>query len=76
MNDYRRRRLRSLLEVLEPALETLKVVRDDEEMSYDALPYSLQCSERGESIMDNCEELNDAVSSLDDVIGSIKNTIN
>lgn len=73
MNDNRRRRLRSLLEVLEPALETLEVIRDDEEMAYDALSSSLQCSERGERLLENCDELNDAVSSLDDAIESIKN---
>lgn len=72
MNKDRRKTLRSLLEVLEPALDTLEVVRDEEEMSYDSLPDSIQCSEKGERIVENCGMLDDAVFSLDDAIKSIK----
>lgn len=73
MNDGRRRRLRSILKVLEPTLDTLEAIRDDEEMSFDNLPDPLQCSERGDSIMECCDNLNDAVYSLEDTIKSIKN---
>lgn len=76
MNKYRRRILTRVTENLENIKCTVEEVKDEEEQSYENLPESLMCSEKGSSMMDNVEYLNDAVSNIDDAINNINDAIN
>ena len=65
MNAERRKRLSAALEQLEAAKFEIEEIQQEEQEAYDNMPESLQESERGETIANNAESLENAMGSLD-----------
>lgn len=66
MNKYRREQIRKALQLVEEAYSLLSVAKDEEEMAYENLPESLQSSERGEAMQENVDNLDTAVTALEE----------
>lgn len=61
MNKERRSKLEKVHEVL---IE----VKEDEEAAFENMPESLQCSERGEKMEENFENLDSAIEAVEAII--------
>lgn len=72
MNKTRRKALKALMDQLEDIKSSLEEIQSEEEDYRDNIPENLQGSERYEIADAACDNLSDAVSSLEDVIGSIE----
>ena len=79
MNKDRRKKIEALKDKLEEVITNardevknikgqLDEIKDEEQESFDALPDSLQCSERGEAMENAITNLEEADSLLDDLI--------
>ena len=66
MNKYRREQIRKALQLVEEAYSLLSVAKEEEEMAYENLPESLQSSERGEAMQENVDNLDTAVTALEE----------
>ena len=82
MNNDRRKKIERLTDklniVIERARDEVEYIQlqindllDQEQSCLDALPYSLQCSERGERMEDAINNLQEASDLLDDIISSL-----
>lgn len=71
MNKERRKWLEKTIEALEEQRAELESICE-EEQAYDNMPESLQDSERGQTLYDNIDALESAVSDLDDVISNLQ----
>ncbi len=67
MNKLRRRQLRAALDLLDEARSILEAVQEGEQEAFDNMPESLQYSERGEAMEETISNLEDAVSSLEEI---------
>ncbi len=65
MNKARRKELASIVELIEEARERLKAVRDEEQEAFDNMPESLQESERGETMQEYIDTMEQALGDLD-----------
>lgn len=72
MNNPRRKRIDRVHELLEEQLEELNALRDEEEEAYDNLPESLQETERGEAMQEAIDNLDSAVSSIEEAIEALE----
>ena len=72
MNKNRRKALKDLMDQLEDIKSSLEEIQSEEEDYRDNIPENLQGSERYEIADAACDNLSDAVSSLEDVISSIE----
>lgn len=72
MNKTRRKALKALMDQLEDIKSSLEEIQSEEEDYRDNIPENLQGSERYEIADAACDNLSDAVSSLEDVISSIE----
>ena len=68
MNNARRKEIYECIEELENLKQKIEYIRDDEEESYSNLPESIQYSERGDTMQENVDELEDAIGQLGDVV--------
>ena len=75
MNRYRRSILKTIVESLSKISEELRDVIDEETDAYENMPDNLKDGERGSSSSDAIDYLEDASSSLDDIIDTIKEAI-
>lgn len=75
MNKQRRAEIKDIIETLESAKEDLEMVAEDERYSFDNLPEGLQCSERGEAMEENADNLEEASSNIDDIIELLEGVI-
>lgn len=73
MNKYRREQIRKALQLVEEAYSLLSVAKDEEEMAYENLPESLQLSERGEAMQENVDNLDTAVTALEEAKEALDN---
>ncbi len=73
MNNSRRKQIADALSKIETAYDLLCEVKDEEEMAYENLPESLQSSERGDSMQENIDNLDEAIQGLDDVKSTLEN---
>ena len=76
MNKARRKQLEEALGKAEELKETLDSLRDEEQEAYDNLPESIQYGERGDKMQENIDNLNYAVSNLQDCIDNLDEVIN
>lgn len=67
MNKLRRRQLRAALDLLDEARSILEAVQEEEQKSFDNMPESLQYTERGEAMEETISNLEDALSSLEEI---------
>lgn len=65
-------KLRDTVAILDNAKNDIETVAEDEQMSYDNLPESLQGSERGEKMLDNVDEITDFADRLDELKDEIE----
>lgn len=75
MNRYRRSILKTIVESLSKISEELRDVLDEETDAYENMPDNLKDGERGSSSSDAIDYLEDASSSLDDIIYTINEAI-
>lgn len=75
MNRYRRSVLKTIVESLSKISEELRNVIDEETDAYENMPDNLKDGERGSSSSDAIDYLEDASSSLDDIIDTINEAI-
>lgn len=75
MNRYRRSILKTIVESLSKISEELRDVIDEETDAYENMPDNLKDGERGSSSSDAIDYLEDASSSLDDIIDTIKEAV-
>ena len=80
MNQDRRAKIETAVEVLRSALETmqelhatLESLRDEEQEAFDNLPEGLQQADRGQSMEAIASALDDAVDTLSSALGDIDN---
>ncbi len=75
MNKARRKRLENVVEVLTAQMEELEYIKDEEQDAFDNLPEGIQCSEKGETMEENIDDLDSVISDLENVIDSINDLI-
>lgn len=72
MNKERRKKLKTVCDLLEQALETLETVQEEEQESFDNLPEGIQQSEKGEAIEENAYRLDDIIVCIEDQLNEIE----
>lgn len=75
MNKSRREKIKQIIVQLNSACDELTSVKDWEEMAYDNLPENFQESERGETMQENIECMDEAICKLDDAKDAITEAI-
>lgn len=75
MNKARRKQLEKVVEVLTAQMEELETIKDEEQEAFDNLPEGIQCTERGETMEENVDELDSIITDLENVIDSINEVI-
>lgn len=73
MNKDRRRELADIAEQLEIAKDEIENVKSEEEEALYNLPDQFQISATGEKIQGNIDEMDDAISTIDEVIMKLTN---
>ena len=73
MNKSRRKQIQEALSLIEKAYDLLTDAKDEEEMAFENLPESLQESERGTTMQDNVDNLDMAVTSLEEAKDALEN---
>ena len=68
MNGIRRKSLRSIIDQLETLKGSLEDLQSEEEACRDSIPESMQGSERYEKADEACENLAEAVDSVEEAI--------
>lgn len=76
MNKARAAKIAKLAASLQEVHSILEELRDEEQSAYDNMPESLQSSDRGQATEAAAGELDNATSSLQDVIDALENAIN
>ena len=76
MNNTRRKALTQISERITEIKDLLEEIQQDESDCFDNLPEGIQQSERGEAIEVAAENLESAVSSLDECLDLISTAIN
>lgn len=76
MNKIRRQALCEAIGYLNSAKNIVETAQSEEEDYRDNMPENLQESDRYHTAEDACDAMGDAISSLDDVIEYLTNTIN
>ena len=75
MNNTRRKQLRKWLEDIENIKSELESICSDEEEAFDNLPENLQVSDRGMAFEEVIDQMNEAVSSIEDAISIIEEIV-
>lgn len=72
MNKQRRGELAKVLDLLQGVRDMLESAKDDEEMTFDNFPESLQESVRGEAMQEAIDNMESALDSIDEAISSVE----
>ena len=72
MNNVKRKALQIIADQLADLLSQIDTIKDEEQDAYDAMPESFQNGERGEKSQTAIDAMNDASSSLEQVITDIE----
>lgn len=75
MNKNRREEIERATEALREILAILEQCRDEEQEYFDNMPENLQGSDRGQAAEQSASCLDDACSSLDEVIQSCESSV-
>ncbi len=75
MNKARRKAIEEIIDQLGTLKEQIESVCEEEQEAYDNLPESIQYSERGEAMSEMTTDLEDAASSIDDVMSTLQDII-
>lgn len=71
MNNQRRKEIAKAVSLMEEITEILSYVKDEEEMSYDNFPESLQNSIKGEEMQEWIDRLETAVDTIQEQIDEL-----
>lgn len=72
MNKQRRGELAKVLDLLQGVRDMLESAKDDEEMTFDNFPESLQESVRGEAMQEAIDNMESALDSIDEAISGVE----
>jgi uncharacterized coiled-coil DUF342 family protein len=72
MNKKRREQIQKVIDKLSECSEELNSIRDDEDCYRDEMPENLQNSERYEQSEEYSDILDDAATSIDDVVTNLQ----
>ena len=72
MNRNRRKEIKSAIEQLQKLCSTIENLRDEEQDYFDTMPENFQYGERGEAAEEAITNLEDALSIIEDAIGSLE----
>ena len=75
MNKDRRKSIERIVDQINEIKADLTWVRNDEEEAYDNLPEGIQSSERGDSMQEAIEAMDDADGSLQDAVDFLEEII-
>lgn len=75
MNKIRRKRIENTIEKLEKIMAEFEDIRDDEQDCFDNLPESLQYSERGETMEEAIDVLDNVLDNINDAIDAARELI-
>lgn len=75
MNKERRKSIERIVDKLNEIQEDLTIIRGDEEEAYENLPESIQSSERGDSMQEAIDAMDDADGSLQEAIDYLTDII-
>ena len=75
MNSDRRKRLRSVISIVQSCADEVDAIADEEETARDNMPENLQYSEKYEAIEEACDYMRDACNSLDEAIQHMESAI-
>lgn len=75
MNRERRDAISEIIDDLDALREKICDIRDEEQEAYDNLPEGIQCSDRGDSMCENVDDLDDVYSDFDDIIKKLEDII-
>lgn len=64
MNKQRRKRLNEVKDKLDELMRELEYIMEEEEQAYNNLPDSIQESDRGEQMSDNCDTIYDWIETI------------
>lgn len=68
MNKARRKWLLDIKDKLDNIKSDIESLRDEEQESYDNIPYNLKDSEMGTTMYENIDELDEVISNLEDYV--------
>ena len=71
MNDARRKKLQSVIDLLSRAHSDVEAVKDDESDAFENMPEAMKEGEKGSRAEEILEELDEVLSSLDDIEGKL-----
>lgn len=71
MNNQRRKEIAKAVAMLDDVNDILDGVNCDENDAYDNMPENLQDSDRASNMQDNIDKLDDACSSISEIIDSL-----
>lgn len=71
MNKSRRKAIEDLIEQVEVIKEKLEEIREEEDTYYDCMPESFRNGEKGERAQEIIDNLDDAMSSLEDATDNL-----
>lgn len=75
MNKARRNEISAIIERLEACKSDLEALQEEEQECFDNLPETLQDSERGETMQENADDLEDACDTIDTVIEGLTEVV-
>ena len=75
MNKDRRKRIKEINDKLMDIQIDLEAINNEEEEAYDNLPSSFQDGEKGEKMQEGIGYLEDAISSISDVMSNLDDAI-
>ena len=75
MNKARRKRIEKVVNLLEELRDELESVKEDEQSAYDNMPDSLQDSERGDSMQDAIDTLDEINTDFENLIESVNSLL-
>lgn len=75
MNKARRNEISAIIERLEACKSDLDCLREEEQECFDNLPESLQDAEKGETMQENADDLENVCDEIDNIIESLQEVI-
>jgi hypothetical protein len=72
MNTLRRKRIKTEIDSIKKCIEELETIMSEEQDCLDSYPENLQESERYENACDACDDFEDNLSSLIDIINEME----
>lgn len=75
MNKSRRNEISTIIDRLVECLDELEALQEEEQECFDNLPESLQYAEKGETMQENANDLQNACEEIENIIESLQEVI-